>query len=77
MLNDSNAKLISKEDIYPVSANSPTQRCTYECPCGKGKIVSEQVVGFWDYTVRIECDDCKQKYIVVTGCGHFWELRLK
>ena len=77
MLNDSNAKLILKEDVYPDGANVPTKRSVYECPCGKGRIVSERVPGFWDYTVYIECEACNQKYTVVTGCGHFWELRAK
>jgi len=36
----------------------------YECPCGKGKIVStsENIPGYLDRYAKIECADCKQVY---------------
>lgn len=74
MLNDKTAKLISEEERYPGGANSPTIHSEYECPCGKGRVVSEHVVGFGDYIAWLECGNCEPRYSVVTGRGHFWEL---
>ncbi len=77
MLNDSTAKLLSKINVLKNGANTPTVRLEYECPCKKGKIVEERVSGFCDYSVDIECEECKTKYYALTGCGHMWELRNK
>jgi len=75
MINDKTAKIILREEVYPEGANSPTEHTEYECPCGKGKIIAERVVGFADYPVWIECKNCEDKYKIVTGCGHIWELK--
>lgn len=75
--NDETAPLISECDIYPDGANSPTRHKEYKCPCGKGKIIDERVVGFGDYYAYIKCKRCEKKYQVKTGCGHIWELEEK
>lgn len=73
-MNDSTAKILVDEERYPNGANSPTRHIEYECPCGKGRIIEERVVGFGDYYASIKCKKCERKYKIVTGCGHFWEL---
>lgn len=74
MLNDTNAKVICKKEIYPNGANCPTLRIEYTCPCGKGKIINERILGFGENYAWIECEDCEKLYAVKTGCGHYWEL---
>lgn len=58
-----------------------TEHCTrhleYRCPCGKGRIVEERVVGFGDYWAQLECRECAKRYEIVTGCGYLWELEEK
>ena len=76
-LNDQNAVVILDEDRYPDGANSPTRHIEYTCPCGKGKIIDERVIGFGDYYAYIECKRCNKKYEVVTGQGYIWELKEK
>jgi hypothetical protein len=73
-MNEKNAKVLLDEDRYPDGANCPTRHIEYECPCGKGKIMHERVVGFGDYYTWIECKRCEKKYEIVTGCGYIWEL---
>lgn len=55
-------KLIEDKDTYPDGANSPTVVIKYQCPCGKGQIVDENVVGFNDRVVTLECKNCLKKY---------------
>ena len=76
-MNDSTARILLEEDRYPNGANSPTRHIEYACPCGKGRIIDERVIGFGDYTARLECANCQKDYRIVTGCGHIWELRKK
>ncbi|MCL2079210.1 MAG: hypothetical protein FWH17_05110 [Oscillospiraceae bacterium] len=47
----------------PLGENISTE---YECPCGKGKIVAtfENMAGYRDSWVKIECEDCSKKYSV-------------
>ena len=73
-MNDKTAKLMLKEERYPHGANSPTVHKEYACPCGHGKIIEEWVVGFGDWFAHIECTTCADKYIIVQGNGHIWEL---
>jgi hypothetical protein len=75
--NDENAKKVKEEDVYPDGANWPTSRTVYKCPCGKGFIVYERVVGFNDDYATIECKKCEKLYDIRYGCGHFWELEEK
>ena len=76
-MNDSTAKLLIEENIFPNGGNCPTIHKEYLCPCGQGKIIEERVSGFHDLTVTIDCPSCQSKYDLVTGCGHIWELRLR
>ena len=73
-LNDRNAKVLLDEDRYPDGANFPTRHIEYACPCGKGKIVDERVVGFGDYSVWFECKSCARRYEFETGMGYIWEV---
>ena len=53
------------------------ERYEYECPCGKGRIVEEHdnIPGFRDHDVYIDCEDCKKKYTIDTSHGiRYWEL---
>ncbi len=77
LYNDRTAKRLKVEDIYPEGANSLTSHAEYECPCGKGRIVYERVIGFNDYYAIIECKECREKYNIRTACGCLWELEEK
>ena len=72
-----NAEKIVDDDLYPDGANSPTRHTAYKCPCGKGKICYERVVGFNDFYAWFECKTCEKKYRIKLACGHFWELEEK
>ncbi len=53
------------------------ERLEFECPCGKGKIIEEHdnIPGFRDHDVYIDCDLCNQKYYVDKSKGvKNWEL---
>ena len=76
-MNDQTAKLLLEEEIYPNGSNSPTVHKEYACPCGQGRIIYECVPGFGDSYARLDCPTCADKYYVLTGCGHIWELRAK
>lgn len=73
-MNNENAKLLLEEERYPDGANVPTIHKEYVCPCGHGKVIEERVPGFGDWYAYLECPTCQQKYIVLEGCGHIWEL---
>ena len=73
-MNDRTAKVLLKEDRYPNGANSPTHHTEYACPCGKGKVIYENVPGFNDSYAWIECKTCSKKYDIEYGKGHLWEL---
>ena len=77
MINEKNAKLISKEETYPDGANSPTLRYVYQCACGKGRVVRERVIGFHDDYAWIECKFCQKRYQIRTGCGYAWGFEVK
>ncbi len=55
-------KKIKSADTYPDGANSPTVITKYTCPCGKGQIVDENVVGFNDRVITLECKKCLKTY---------------
>lgn len=48
-----------------------TERHEYECPCGKGKIIEEHdnIPGFREHNVWIECQECLQKYKIDESAG--------
>lgn len=71
--------------VYSSAENHPgcgagsgdTERYEYECPCGKGLIVEEHdnIPGFRDHDVWIQCKDCAQKYHLDISKGvRGWEL---
>ena len=72
--NDETVTPLIDEDRYPDGANSPTRHAEYPCPCGKGRVVFEHVLGFGDTCAFIKCRRCNKKYDTVLGCGHLWEL---
>ena len=54
-----------------------TERYEYECPCGKGKIIEEHdnIPGFRDHDVYLDCPECSKKYKLDTSHGvRGWEL---
>ena len=53
---------LSEKEEYPNGANSPTIVSEYSCPCGKGKIVEYNTIGFGDHFAMLECDECAKKY---------------
>ena len=55
-------KVIEHVDTYPDGANSPTVVTKYVCPCGKGQIIDENVVGFNDRVIYLKCKTCLKKY---------------
>lgn len=76
-MNNGNAVLLVKREILSDGATSPTIRKEYRCPCGCGRIVEESVPGFCEFTVWINCGACKERYNLLTGRGHIWELTEK
>lgn len=42
---------------------------TYICPCGKGRVIrtKDNIPGFRDSDIVIECDDCIKKYGIVSS----------
>ena len=76
-MNDKTAKVLLDEERFPYGANSPTRHLEYACPCGKGRIIDERVIGFGDYYAESECKHCQDEYDVVMGQGHIWSLKKK
>lgn len=77
MLNENTATLILFEERYPKGANAPTQHYEYKCPCGKGKIIYENVPGFDDDYAIMKCRKCKKLYDFRYGYDSRWELEEK
>ena len=66
-----------KDHIGYGAGSGDTERYEYECPCGKGKIIEEHdnIPGFRDHDVYIDCDTCSKKYRLDTSKGvRGWEL---
>ncbi len=70
-------EFLEKKNIYPNGANSPTEHSEFLCPCGKGKIIEENVRGFCDHYVWIECDACEKKYSIEHSDSSRWEVVLR
>ena len=77
MLNDRNAKVLVRKDLYPDGANFPTYHTEYECACGKGRVIEERVAGFNDWWAKIKCRWCSRKYELEEGCGYIWAFKEK
>ena len=58
----SSLERMRQEDVFPYGANSPTTVTVYKCPCGQGRIVDTNVVGFNDSCITLECKNCEKKY---------------
>lgn len=45
----------------------------YECPCGKGRVIrtKDNIPGFRDSDIYIECDECLKKYGHVESLSDF------
>lgn len=45
----------------------------YQCPCGKGKVIKtkDNIPGFRDSDIMIECDECRLKYGIVRSLSDF------
>lgn len=62
------------------AGSGDTERYEYECACGKGKIIEEHdnIPGFRDHSVYINCDECNEIYDLDTSSGvRGWELKKK
>ena len=73
-------KLINKnkENNRGYGAGSgDTEKYEYYCPCGKGKIIEEHdnIPGFREHAVWIQCEHCNEKYELNTSSGvRQWEI---
>ena len=70
-------KLIEKTDTYPDGANSPTVITKYVCPCGKGQIIDENVVGFNDRVIYLKCKNCLKKLFYLHIINYFLSVLRK
>ncbi len=59
------------------AGSGDTELYEYECPCGKGKIIEEHdnIPGFRDHDVYIDCPECSEKYeIDISKSVRGWEI---
>ena len=59
------------------AGSGSTERYEYKCPCGEGKIIEthDNIPGFRDHDVYIQCEKCKQEYDLDTSHGtRAWQL---
>lgn len=71
-------KLLGTKDTYPNGVNSPTVIHTYECFCGEGEIIDENVVGFNDRCITLKCKHCEKQYrSYIDLSGNDWIVYLK
>ena len=72
--------LISSSQSYHSgygAGGGDTEVYEYKCPCGKGTICEEHdnIPGFREHDVYINCDKCREKYQLDTSRGvRNWEL---
>lgn len=62
------------------AGSGDTELYIYKCLCGKGRIVEEHdnIPGFRDHDVYIDCDECSKKYVLDTSHGiRNWQLNKK
>lgn len=53
------------------------ERYEYECPCKKGKIIEEHdnIPGFRDHYVYIDCLECRENFVLDLSKGvRGWEI---
>lgn len=71
--------IYSSENEHPGygAGSGDTERYEYKCPCGKGRIVEEHdnIPGFRDHGVWLDCEECSKVYVLDTTKGvRAWEL---
>lgn len=51
------------------AGSGTTSRTEYDCPCGQGRIVEERddIPGFRDHSVFLDCDECRAHWRLVDG----------
>lgn len=62
------------------AGSGDTERYTYSCACGKGRIIEEHdnIPGFRDHSVVMYCEECSEKYTIDTSDGtRNWALAHK
>ena len=59
------------------AGSGDTERYEYVCPCGNGRIIEEHdnIPGFRDHAVFLDCKECSKHYKLDTANGvRNWEL---
>ena len=59
------------------AGSGDTERYEYLCPCGKGKVIEEHdnIPGFREHDVWLQCSECAKKYRIDESRGvRGWEL---
>lgn len=62
------------------AGSGTTERYAFRCPCGEGQIVEEHdnIPGFRDHSVMIQCEKCRSEWQFVEGKStREWELEPK
>lgn len=51
------------------AGSGTVERVEYRCPCGQGQIVEEHdnIAGFRDHSVYLDCDECRSHWRIVDG----------
>ena len=66
-------KIYSNQENHPGygAGEGDTERCEYLCPCGKGRVIEEHdnIPGFRDHDVWLQCSECSKKYRLDTSGG--------
>lgn len=69
-------RIYSSQEYHPGygAGDGDTERYEYLCPCGKGKIVEEHdnIPGFREHDVWLQCPECAKKYKLDTSKGGTW-----
>ena len=69
----------SSEENHPGygAGSGDTERYEYYCPCGKGRVIEEHdnIPGFRDHDVWLDCEECEKTYTIDTSKGiRSWKL---
>lgn len=59
------------------AGSGDTERYEFVCPCGNGKIIEEHdnIPGFREHDVYVQCEDCSKKYELDISKGvRSWDL---
>lgn len=74
-----NKLIYSNQENHPGygAGEGDTERYEYLCPCGKGRVIEEHdnIPGFRDHDVWLQCPECSKKYRLDTSGGvRGWKL---